>query len=138
MTAKEKIIKFMEKKAERIKEKWGCDFYFNEGDKKEIEAWDEALAERVWGILIYNIKTNEACCLSDSTCPFCILAELICPSDSFTERCFSCGYGLRHGYCNDINSDFAKIAQFHYTGYVFSNEWYRKVIEEIEKTEKKG
>ncbi|RLF88052.1 hypothetical protein DRN34_00300 [Thermococci archaeon] len=136
MSAKEKIIKFMEKKAERIKDKWGYDFYFNKKDKKEIKEWDNELAERVWGVLVHNIMENDACCLSNSTCPFCILAELICTNCSFTERCFACGYGLRHGYCADSHSDFAKIAQFHYTCNIFSNEWYRKVIKEIESQNK--
>ena len=138
MTAKEKIIKFMRMKAERIKELVGVDFYFEDEDEKEILNWDDEVARKVWEEIKSNIEHARVCGLPGHTCPFCVYYAFQCFDKTDVGRCDECGYGKRHGICFLVDSDYHKIKQKGICGKDLSDEWYKKVIEEIEKTEKKG
>lgn len=130
MTAKEKLIKFMELKAEKIKELSNntIDYYFTEEDKKDILNWDNKIAEKIWTKIKSSIKYLKASGLSRHVCPFCIYYKF--KIDVF-EKCINCTYGQRHGYCFLVDSDYDKISKTNIK-YYLTNDWYLKIIKLIE------
>ena len=122
----------MEAKAQKIKELTGFDFYFLEEDKKEILDWDDKLAEKVWQEIKIKVMCFHASGLSCSVCPFCQYYEFLYWSEPYFFRCEKCGYARRHGDCFQVNSDYHKIMKKKSYVKTMTNEWYKKVIEEIE------
>lgn len=138
MDPRAKLIRFMEKKAEYLSEKFGIkpECYFNEEDRKAILSWDEADAEKVWEEIRHEITSLSERGLTSSACPFCVMCK-------FSEEeldCFSCGYSKTHGACLLEDSDWHQVlgrigevvgdrdGYRHYP----QNEDYRRWIEEIE------
>ena len=139
MDDKVKLIRLMKMKGERIKELTGVDFYFGDEDEKEILSWDDETARKAWMEIKSNIKYTRVCGLSGHTCPFCVYYALLYQNKTDIEKCDECGYGKRHGICFLVGSDYHKIKQKGICGKDLSNEWYKKIIEEIEiESDQKG
>lgn len=99
MTAKEKLIKVQEIKAEAIKIDCRLDCYFNEEDKKDLESWSNKQCEEVLKSIRESI--NKGCVYVIDYCPWCII--------NFS-NCDTCSYGKNHGICNvDEDNDYDKI-----------------------------
>jgi len=128
-----KLILFMQAKKDRITEVIGITFgelYFNEKDAEELRALSEDRAKEIYTCIEEEIAAGEAG-LPEPLCPFCQINSC---------NCTLCNYGGRHGKCTEISSDFDQIAcrfleMDIFVRRLFSNEFFIKVIEEIEKGE---
>jgi len=130
MKPQEKLVIFMERKAEAIMKLTGLNVYFTEEDRKDILGWEDTTSEFVWKKIVDNIDKG-AYGLSPDVCPFCIY------NDTFLKGCSTCDYGYRHGQCSADDSDYFEIMRALEAAetdveVVFSNEWYQEVIDEIE------
>jgi len=134
MTAKEKIIMFMEAKQKRLN-KYGKFNYFNEKDAEAIKQWNETEAQKVWEGITDTIINNtnykfNVDGLTADTCPSC---------NYWRYNCRRCEYGQNHGICTtNENSDYYQILiQLEEVGIepmlVFSRLVYLNIINSIEK-----
>lgn len=101
MTAKEKLIKIQEIKAEAIKIDCGLNCYFNEEDKKDLESWSNKQCKKVLDSMKESI--NEHFTFIVDYCPWCIRNSI---------NCENCTYQKRHGVCDgDEDNDYSKICE---------------------------
>ena len=137
MSYREKLIKFMEAKAEKM-QKYECpkERYFNEKDKKAIQNWTEDEAKCVWDKLKLNLENSNRTSLSSDFCPFCIRYSTIGEL-----KCVLCEYRENHGECNSTEeNDFDLILHYfdlyggsHFIDEIFDYHFYKEIIEKIEK-----
>jgi len=127
MKVKEKLIKFMDLKAERIKECAGVrkERYFDETDMKNIREWNEKECNEIWEELKKNSEKYEG--LHIFLCPFCIKHK---------DECYSCEYGDNHGVCIFPESDFNSIC-YAFGSYsnikkCFNKAFYKDIVEKVE------
>jgi hypothetical protein len=113
---KEQVVKFMQGKADKIKE--FCDIdYFTKADIKAIEEMDNDKFIVAWQNVIDNILLKKTSGLTINTCVFCMCYLF--------NNYRSCGYGENHGFCGDMTSSWARITKKLYKKEnVFSNEFY--------------
>jgi hypothetical protein len=93
VTAKEKIIAFMEDKQKLLSQK--SPKYFGKRDERDIMKWSDEEAERVWNALTL------APSFGTHSCPFCL----------HYSDCDECSYGKRHGICGEYFSDYDKLCR---------------------------
>ena len=139
MTANEKLIYFMQRKAEFINRFTGLPdvMYFNTKDVRDIREWPEAAAQGVWlHILETHIKMNSSekylsgRGLDLNFHPFCVKNNCFC---------WDCFYAGNHkGECPyDPSSDLWKITRaLQGKKKAFTKIIYTKIIEEIVNWEK--
>lgn len=140
MKAQDKLIKFMQIKANVLRE-YGINpkKYFNLKDKKILQNLDDELAQLVWLSIKYNIKFKHPNGLIDIVCPFCILSDL--KENYKDEACSICVYGKNHGICFSGEDDITKIEDILQEKYnitfhdVFPYDFYYKTIIKIEEEE---
>jgi len=146
MNAKDKLKYLMGAKARRM---WvlgikNWHLYYGPEDAEEIEKWSEIEAEGVWEAICREVIYHEGRGLNSWTCPWCIFQSYC----RFWSGCKTCGYGKRHGCCEDLKngcrSDFCRIVHGirrkwdvytedkFWDEVCFPNEWYRKVVERME------
>lgn len=99
MTPQEKIIKFME-----MKRDVSLPIYFNDEDKDEIKNWPPNLSQEIWESITEYIHPDHPV-FTGGSCPFCIHSVTL--TDEV--RCEDCGYGKRHGICDEPGSDYGKV-----------------------------
>jgi len=142
MTAKQKLIKFMEMKQEKLKtlfkDKKGEVSFFTEEDKAEVEKWKEIDCKKLWNELTKNVGelTFKRVGLLAELCPFC-LKYLKTDSTFRYTGCSKCTYALNHKECDEENSDNTKLYNLQIRDNVkmsseLTSSFYRKVIHKIE------
>ena len=123
----------MSMKAEKIENESNGEIsrfkYYNIKDKEFIlYKLHCSSAKKIWRIIKESIYEEGDSGLSSKICPFCI---------QFDYECENCPYSETHGNCykkGSKNSDFHQILlHFKNDNAVLPNEWYRNVIEKIEK-----
>jgi hypothetical protein len=120
MTAKEKLIRFLEKKNEIVKEMTGLS-YITKEDIEDIKNWKDKNSEKAWETIVLNMEMssfrtskNKIVLPNDCfLCPWCIIYD--------DEDCNNCGYKKRHGDCESANSLYKKICNT--KNPANSNEW---------------
>lgn len=111
-----KLIKFMEAKAQKLKEH-GCKIkYFNDNDREAILNWKNKDCKNIIEIIKSHI--NKAYFLRTTTCPFCIKYY----------TCKNCEYRKTHRMCSSIKSDHNRIIKKGYHIY-FTNKFYKEIVE---------
>lgn len=92
----DKLIFFLKKKNALLKYITGMDYIDQEDLNEIIDLWSTYKCEEVWKRLHINAKRNAvSLLLGTNSCPWCIAAL----------NCSRCGYGERHGRCNDESED---------------------------------
>jgi len=136
MSYKEMLVMFMEGIKTKIEEIAGAEFgklYFNEEDKQELLSLPEEQAFCIYLKIKIQIIKFQAMDILRKTCPFCYIAK---------NNCKNCKYAKRHGgECNEESSDREKYTDRLYDliypdrwfNEVFSNKFYKKLIQKIEK-----
>jgi len=126
----EMLVVFMLAKAVKIAEATGIKFgelYFAEEDTKELLALSEDKAKATYMWLKESVAVGYNG-LNERVCPFCQIANF---------NCTECNYGKRHKECMEKGSDFDritdKILETSFVSTTLPNEFYKKVIEELEK-----
>jgi len=122
----------MERKAQKIKELTGFDFYFLEEDKKDILNWGDEISQLVWRTIEENVQYRNASGLTCEVCPFCVYYEYVFGDLGLESKCEKCSYGFRHGCCYHSDSDYQKIMEKKFYIKTMTNEWYKRIIKEIE------
>ena len=126
---REMLVEFMEGK-QKLLDRLGIHYprYFTGQDKKEMLGWDEEVAEMVFKRLEKEIDDGE-CNLTEYVCPFCLL---VMDNEDF-EDCGSCGYGMRHGLCREMNSEFSEIIRLldMVKRASFTNDFYKSLLHKI-------
>ena len=130
------LIKFMDAKTSRLAEfleKYGYkkENYFNNKDKAAILKWEDWKAKEVWENIYKQVKISDLSGLRIEYCPFCL----------YHMDCSCCKYGENHDYCDGQKGlgglisilDKLYIDTDSWLDGIFSNNWYKKIIEEIEK-----
>ncbi|MCL1865362.1 MAG: hypothetical protein FWF73_06070 [Spirochaetes bacterium] len=147
-------MKYGKSLARFMKEKslWMNDFckipnewYFVDGDEKEILTWDEKISQVIWEKIKISIEKNEASGLNYKLCPFCYknnYDHALTKQGRHNPACIDCGYGKRHGICTDdaAKSEFRKILeQFNNKRLniykCLSNDYYKLSIKKLETLE---
>ena len=103
MTHKERIIKYME-----MKRDVSLPIYFNDEDKDEIKNWPPNLSQEIWEDITKKFPLDPLfpkLLFIGEHCPFCIHSVTL--TDEV--RCEDCGYGKRHGICDEPGSDYGKV-----------------------------
>jgi hypothetical protein len=97
--------------------------YYDKEVKKALNNLEDPV--QVWNRLKHYIYNHEAYGFKAFTCPFCIATN---------DDCTKCEYGEIKGYCNEILSSFKIIINRYCLSLVsiFSNEFYKKLIRNIE------
>ena len=126
---REMLVEFMEGK-QALLDKLGIHSprYFTEQDKEEMLGWDEDVARKVFNRIEKEIDDGE-CSLTEYVCPFCLVVM-----DCWDfEDCNSCGYGKRHGFCREMNSEFRDIIRLldMVKRATFTNDFYRSLLRKI-------
>ena len=120
--------------------------YYTPEDAEEIGKWDESEAKEVWERIYRQIVLHNARGFDAWTFPWCVYVALC----RHFAKCKICGYGKRHGECDTFTtcrSDFCRIVhqmrkERRWSLYIedkfwdevcFPNEWYRKVVEKLER-----
>ena len=118
MTYNEKLVTFVQKKAEAIFEQSEL-FYIVKQDIDSIQEWSEKDSKTIFQVIenfvmFHDLREGE---LEVSTCPWCAYQTLI-----LNTKCRDCAYGKNHDYCDGPLFSFA---------YSFSIDYVR-IFEEIE------
>lgn len=95
LTPQEKLIRFME-----LKRDCTIPEYFTKEDADDIRGWGPHLSQDIWIDICEYVSPDKPLFLG-GTCPFCVKSEL-----TGGVICEDCGYGKRHGICDDSDSDF--------------------------------
>ncbi len=146
MTYQEKIIEFMHFKALLIDiNSSSLPNYFYHEDEKFILNLNSIVACRIWDKLKFYVcfyrYGREG--LSPYSCPYCII---MC---NIENRCDYCHYAKLHKKCNSLDdlsllqdkyddtpiSDWEKITRNLNTDKIFTNIWYKKIINYIDECE---
>lgn len=102
MDAREGLVKLMGYKHECIKHETGWDGYFTKEDAKELRELDEMEAESVVEYIYDQIENDY---IGDAKiCPFCV---------AYDQNCEVCGYGERHGFCGNPDSEYDHFVEEH-------------------------
>lgn len=125
MTYQDKLIKFMWKKNDILKEA-GYDFgYMKLEIEKSMKKWDEEECKEIFDELELEIYEFQECGLVAETCPFCI---------KHTSKCDNCEYGKINGGCGRENSVYEKYENIEFIiNIILSNTVYKKILRELEK-----
>jgi len=114
-------------------------YFDEEKDGRFINKWSDKLAEIVYNKLKYYIFCEEAYGLHSESCPFCIKQKITKHVEDFlyTEvLCEDCEYAINHGICDEKNSTYNIVTiELLDSEYIFSNEFYKKLIYKIENTD---
>ena len=126
MSAKSKLIAFMQYKANQLFKASNIN-YFTEKDQKDIEKWDNISCKKIWNFIVKEIERGKEG-LSARLCPYCIKYRI------WSNECenYECEYGKRHGFCYQSDSDFQKIKEECNDHELLPNKWYKKIIKRIE------
>ena len=103
MKPQEKIIKFME-----MKRDVSLPIYFNDEDKDEIKNWPPNLSQEIWEDITKKFPLDPLfpkLLFIGGCCPFCSYLEVT----TGKVDCEDCGYGKRHGICDDCASDYQDL-----------------------------
>lgn len=130
MTAKEKLILFMEAKSDLIKKQKVTRLqYFTKADRKEIEEeWPEWTCQEVWVYIAAKSRNLEVSGLDAHSCPWCLNYDFGCRR--------GCKYRQRNGCCCDISSKYGAIIDSigeETIGDIFSLRYYKQLVDEINK-----
>lgn len=130
MTAKKKLILFMEAKSDRIKKQKVTRLqYFTKPDREEIEEeWTEGKCKDIWDSIAASSKKLGIRGLSAHSCPWCLNSSFGCS--------FGCKYGERNGLCPTPSSKYYKIKDLlgsEKIRGIFSLRYYKQLVDEINK-----
>ena len=132
MTNKEKLIRLVEIKNSII-HRVSKITYINEKDIKDIRSWPEDDCIKIYNNIIEYVSNplNKLGHLNSNTCPWCIYYHFI---NNSRDRCNACGYGKRHGICDEPYSKYKEL--------VYRNSFtplnivkYTEIISNIEDSE---
>lgn len=91
-TDKEKIIEYLKFKENLTFEQTGIRSFIP-ADFDEMENWSEEDCCEIWEKLRKSSQKHPTYTAFESLCPWCL-----------SKDCMECGYGERHGFCNNNNS----------------------------------
>ena len=128
MTNKEKLIKFVKAQDKIIKEKTGI-HHINKLDIQEICEWDEESCQKIYLSFTKSINVYFIHDLPIGTCPWCLKSTV-----NYVHDCKLCGYGKRHGICDEEDSLFKKYILKWEVGFI-TNDMYMKILQDIEQSE---
>jgi hypothetical protein len=133
------LAQFMTNKAIRLNEVINIpeQLYFTDDDRDEILSWDRIKARQTWRRLKNNVFRRKASGINPNLCIFCVYHNF---KHFKRSACKGCGYGQRHGLCDNRtrSNDYATIMRAF--GYAeenplrfFTDSYYRRLIAGIEK-----
>ncbi len=131
MTYKEKLIEFM-----KIKNSYTSSrtlYYMDKKDFNEIKSWSEKLCQKIYKAIvnyIYDNYNTHTFNINTRTCPWCIIDSFFKYNSLYD--CFKCGYGKRHGICNEYNSLYYKLSKLNKFS-ILTIHKYKEIINNIEK-----
>jgi len=118
------------------------EWYFVDGDEKEIMTWDEKIAQSIWEKIKVCIEKNEASGLNYKLCPFCYKNNYnhdLTKPGRHNPACIDCEYGERHGICTDNSdkSEFRRILEYFDNKRLniykcLANDYYKLLIKRLE------
>ena len=123
MNAKEKLIMFVQLKNGIIEEKTGIQ-YANVNDIMDINDWNMYECEYIYNSVVNAIDSRYAEELYSETCIWCI-------KYNDNGGCINCGYGERHGVCDNIGSSYSRYNREEIDE-VFTNDKYKSMLKQIE------
>jgi hypothetical protein len=124
-TYKRKLIEFVIEKGKIIASTECPTAYVNDEDIKEIESWNDTKCATIYKQLRKNVDGSFCQGLYIDNCIWCL---------KNVGSCNECGWGKRHGFCADINSDFIKIKDFDSNwDRILTRDVYKSIIKKIER-----
>jgi len=133
MTSQEKLILFMQMKAEEISNLIDVDetAYFAFEDEVDLKRLSNEMADLIWLDLEDAVINRGSCGLDSDICPFCM---------AYGHNCAVCSYAKVHGNCLSPFSDYAQVMdklrkKFGDDTIALPNSFYKDILEQINQKE---
>jgi hypothetical protein len=127
MYHKEKLIKFVEIKNIIIRGNTNI-LYIDDRDVDDINSWSDRECERVYTYIVDCINCDKNHDIRSNVCPWCVHHHY---NHNYDDECNDCGYGKRHGVCDEANSKYLQLVRTDIFS-VLTKNIYIEILEAIE------